>query len=228
LAVRTPGKDVQGLLRRVPEALLAHRVLVCEGPTEIGVVRGLRDTWNKTHTFPFEAMGAWLADGGGSKAPATALELASLGYTIALFRDSDVVLDATIRTKLVGAGIDIYEWDGGLATEQRMFKDVSTTGMQSLLDIACAAHTEQGVLSQVAHALGIANLASSKSSDWDSVGKTEGEIRDALGSAAKKREWFKNTTFGERVGRVLGEEVRATPTTPLAQILSKVEAWLHA
>jgi len=228
LAVHTPGKDVQGLLRRVPEALLAHRVLVCEGPTEIGVIRGLRDTWNKTQNFPFEAMGAWLADGGGSKGPATALELASLGYSIALFRDSDVALDAAIHAKLVGAGIDIYEWAGGLATEERMFKDVSTTGMQTLLDIACAAHTEQSVLSQVAHALGIANLASAKISDWHSVGKTEQEIRDAFGSAAKKKEWFKNTTFGERVGAVLGEEVRATPTTPLAQILSKVEVWLHA
>ena len=228
LAVRTPGKDVQGLLRRVPEALLAQRVLVCEGPTEIGVIRGLRDTWNNAHPFPFEAMGAWLADGRGSQAPATAIELASLGYTTALFRDSDVVLDAAIRTKLVGAGIDIYEWDGGLATEQRMFKDVSVAGTQSLLDIACEAHTEQSVLSQIANALGVASLAGSKLSGWQSTGKTDDEIRCALGSAAAKKEWFKNTTFGERVGAVLGEEVRATPTTPLAQLLGNVEVWLHA
>lgn len=228
LAVRTPGKEVQGLLRRVPDALLAHRVLVCEGPTEIGLIRGLRDMWNTVHAFPFEAMGAWLVDGRGSQAPATAFELASLGYTAALFRDSDVALDVATHTKLLGAGIDIYEWDGSLATEQRMFKDVSATGAQSLLDLACAAHTEQSVVSQVAHALGVANLPSSKISDWHSVGKTDDAIRDALGSAAKKKEWFKNTSFGERVGSVLGTEVRATPTTSLAQLLSKVEAWLHA
>jgi len=154
--------------------------------------------------------------------------LASLGYTAALFRDSDVALDVATHTKLLGAGIDIYEWDGSLATEQRMFKDVSATGAQSLLDLACAAHTEQSVVSQVAHALGVANLPSSKISDWHSVGKTDDAIRDALGSAAKKKEWFKNTSFGERVGSVLGTEVRATPTTSLAQLLSKVEAWLHA
>ena len=226
--IRTPGNEVQGLLRRVPEAMLAQRVLVCEGPTEIGVIRGLRDTWNATRPFPFEAMGAWLADGRGSQAPATAIELASLGYATALFRDSDRALDAATHTKLVTAGIDIYEWSGGVATEERMFKDVSDATAQLLLDIACEAHTEMSVLSQVAHALGVAKLPGAKLDDWRALGKGDADIRGALGTTAKNKEWFKNTTYGERVGAILGQENTAIPTTPLAQLLSKIEAWLHA
>ncbi|HEX2688710.1 MAG TPA: hypothetical protein VHN14_18940 [Kofleriaceae bacterium] len=206
--------------------LLAQRVLICEGPTEIGVIRGLRDTWNVTHPFPFEARGAWLANGGGSQAPATAIELASLGYTAALFRDSDVMLDTTLRAQLVTAGVDIYEWDGGLATEQRIFKDVSEACAQSLLDIACDARTS--VLAQVATALGLPKLPSAKLDGWRTLGKSDDDIRDALGLTAKKQGWFKNVTHGERVGAALGQEVRTTPTTPMAQLLSKVEAWLYA
>jgi AAA domain, putative AbiEii toxin, Type IV TA system/AAA ATPase domain len=228
LTIRMPSGNVQGLLRRVPEALLAQRVLVCEGPTEMGVIRGLRDTWNDSHPFPFEARGAWLADGNGSQASATAIELAGLGYTVALFRDSDVILDGMSRTQLANAGCDIYEWDGGLATEPRMFKDVSRSCAQSLLDIACEAHTKESVLSQVASCLKLPNLPSAKLDDWLALDKSEDDIRDALGLAAKKRDWFKNVTHGERVGAVLGPEVRTTSTTPMAQLLGKVEAWLYA
>ncbi|MGH9884118.1 MAG: ATP-dependent nuclease, partial [bacterium] len=142
ITIRTPGKEVQALLRRVPEALLSERVLVCEGPTEIGLIRGLRDIWNTSHPFPFEALGTWLADGGGSQGPATALELTSLGYKTALFRDSDRPLDATVRADLRAADVDLYEWDGDVATEQRMFKDAAWPVVQKLLDIAYRVRTQ--------------------------------------------------------------------------------------
>jgi hypothetical protein len=226
--IRTPGKEVQGLLRRVPESLLAQRVLACEGPTEVGLIRGLRGTWNAGRAFAFETRGTWLADGAGSQGPATALELASLGYTTALFRDSDVPLPPDMRAKLLAAGIDLYEWDGALATEQRIFADIAWSGVQGLLDIAYAAHTETSVLDQVAAALKVPNLPGPRVSDWLTVGKSENEIREALGTVASKKGWYKNTTFGELVGETLGAEIRATPTTPLAVLLARVEAWLYA
>ena len=228
LTIRTPPAPLQPLLRRVPEAFLAQRVLACEGPTEVGLIRGLRDAWNAGRPFPFEAKGTWLADGGGHQAPATALQLASLGYKTALFRDSDVPLDLAVSAQLTAAGIDVYEWDGTVATEQRIFTDASWPVVQRLLDIAYEAHTETSVLSQVAHYLGVPNLPGPKLSDWHTIGKTDDELRAALGTAAKKREWYKNMTFGELVGDALGPETRATPTTPLAQLLSKVEGWLYA
>jgi ABC-type nitrate/sulfonate/bicarbonate transport system ATPase subunit len=228
ITIRTPGKDVQALLRRVPEALLAERVLACEGPTEVGLIRGLRNTWNGSHAFPFEALGTWLADGAGSQGTATALELASLGYTTALFRDSDVPLLPVVRAKLLAAHVDIYEWDGKLATEQRMFTDASWPTVQKLLDIAYAARTSASVLDQVADALGVPNLPSPQVSDWRATGKSDDDVRNALGKVAHKNGWYKNTTYGELVGETLGAEIRATPTTPMAQLLSKLEAWLYA
>ncbi len=229
VSIRAPGKDVQWLLRKVPEALLARRVLTCEGPTEIGLVRGLRDRWTADHQLAFEVRGTWLADGGGTQGPATALELASLGYQAALFRDSDVPLDSALRARLHAAGVEIYEWDGALATEQRIFMDASWSLVQRLLDIAYDAHTEQSVLSQIANALGVPNLSSPRVSDWRTLGKTDEDLRRTLGkAAASKKGWYKTTSFGELVGKELGPELRDAPTTPLAQLLGKVEAWLYA
>lgn len=227
VTIRTPGKDMQALLRRVPEALLAERVLACEGATEVGLIRGLRDNWNARHPFPFEALGTWLADGGGHQGAATALELASLGYTTALFRDSDVPLDSTVRAKLLVARVEIYEWDDNLATEQRIFKDASWPVVQKLLDIAYVAHTQTSVLDQVASALGVPNLPSPQVNDWQTLGKSDDDVRSALGNVASKKSWYKNTAYGELVGEVLGAEIRARPTTPTAQLLTKVEAWLY-
>lgn len=228
VTVRTPAATLQPLLRRVPEAFLAQRVLACEGPTEIGLVRGLRDAWNAARTFSFETRGTWLADGGGSQGAATALELASLGYETAVFRDSDVPLAAPVTAQLNAAGIDVYEWEGALATEQRIFTDASWPVVQRLLDIAYEAHTETSVLDQTAHYLGVKDLPSPKVSDWHALGKSDAEIRAALGTAAHKKSWFKNTTFGQLVGEALGAELTAVPATPLAQLLAKVEAWLYA
>ena len=229
VTIRTPGANLQSLLRRVPEAFLAQRILVCEGPTEIGLVRGLRDSWSAARSSPFEARGTWLADGAGHpQAVTTALELASLGYTTALFRDSDVPMDPGMSAQLSSASIDVYEWDGALATEQRIFTDASWSVVQRLLDIAYEAHTETSVVDQTAHYLGVKNLPGPKVSDWHASGKTDDEIRAALGTAAHKKGWYKNTTFGQLVGETLGAEIRAVPSTPLAQLLAKVEAWLYA
>ena len=44
------GKGLQNLARSNPEALLARRVLVCEGPTEVGLCNGLRNAWARKTT----------------------------------------------------------------------------------------------------------------------------------------------------------------------------------
>jgi AAA domain, putative AbiEii toxin, Type IV TA system/AAA ATPase domain len=41
--MRAPDASLQAVVRRVPEAFLARRVVVCEGKTEVGLLRALRD-----------------------------------------------------------------------------------------------------------------------------------------------------------------------------------------
>ncbi len=237
--MRVPqGETLQRIIRRVPEAFLSRRILVCEGPTEVGLVRGLRGLWTQKRSVPFEALGTWLADGGGSDAPTTALSLAKLGYVAAVFRDSDVPLSPQVITDLGIAGVPILEWTGNLSTEQRLFRDLSATGLQEVLTLACDELTEDSVRQQVASVLKIKNLATAAFADWPGTsGKTEAELRDALGTAAKRtskdptnrqdRGWFKNMGLGELVGNVVGREIQQDATTPLAITLSSVETWLY-
>lgn len=235
LSVRTPGDALQALLRRVPESLLSSRVLVCEGPTEIGLVRGLRNTWNHDRPFPFEALGTWLADGNGSQGVDTAVELASLGYAVALFRDADNPLTPGERAKLHAGGVSLFEWADSLATEERIFRDVGPAALQLVLNLAFETKSAQSVLQKIAAQLGVASLPGPTYGDWLSSGKTDLEMRSAIGRAAKgkgddqkDRGWFKNTTYGELLGALVGAEVRRNPSTPLATTLMEVERWMYA
>ena len=75
-------EELQGLVRKAPEAFLAKRIVVCEGKTELGLWRSLRDYWQAEHAdVPVEYFGTIGVYGEGrTNAPRTALELASLGF----------------------------------------------------------------------------------------------------------------------------------------------------
>src|SRR5262249_25376912 len=47
--VRAIPDDLQDLVRAAPEALLATRVLLCEGKTEAGICRSLSRAWEAAH-----------------------------------------------------------------------------------------------------------------------------------------------------------------------------------
>ena len=66
-----PAEEVQGTLRVHPEAFLAPSVLICEGATEVGFVRGL-DQHCQNHGKPsLHAIGVALVDCDGGDAERT-------------------------------------------------------------------------------------------------------------------------------------------------------------
>jgi putative ATP-dependent endonuclease of OLD family len=82
----TPFKelDVQSQPRANPQAYLAPTILVCEGKTEVGLVRGLDDFWVAKGRLPFSTAGVVAVSGGGvEKAPVVAGYFSSLGYRVA-------------------------------------------------------------------------------------------------------------------------------------------------
>jgi ABC-type transporter Mla maintaining outer membrane lipid asymmetry ATPase subunit MlaF len=72
VVLQVPATVLQPLIRRIPEAFLGRSVLVCEGKTEVGLLRGMRDRWAANHDGePLEAHGVVLVDGNGKEAVAT-------------------------------------------------------------------------------------------------------------------------------------------------------------
>lgn len=134
----------QKALRACAEAFLTPRVLVCEGKTEVGLMRGLDIYFHESDKPTLARCGVYPADGGGGDAPARALAFAEMGYETALFRDDDVKLSAKTVAAIEKAGVEVFQWADGLATEAAVFRGCPAA-IPQLLSIAVDVRGEQSV-----------------------------------------------------------------------------------
>lgn len=228
LAIQTPAPILQALVRRLPEAFLSRRVLVCEGKTEVGLVRGLRTAWEARHNAtPLEALGVSIADGNGSQAVATACALADLGFSVALLRDSDVSLSPAQATQIQARAIPLFEWAGQMATEDRILEDASQPSVQAILDVCYSEHGEAQVLNMIRTPLSAPPLQASFLS-WNVPGKSDSDYRKAIARAAKQNAWFKRIEPGEQLAHIVAKEIASNPSSPTALTLAKAESWAYA
>lgn len=228
LGLRAADASLQPVVRRVPEAFLARRVIVCEGKTEVGLLRALRDLWRGRHSGePLEYRGVVPVDGGGSEAPKTAIELARLGYGVLLFRDSDVSLRPEEVSELGELKVSVLEWSDTCSTEARVFRDVGEGAVQQLLDLAYQSRGFESVRDSVRAALETKEDLQQDFASWKVAGKTRQDLRLAVAKAAMKREWFKRIDTGEQLGAVVAKEITSGLVAPLVTLLESVEAWAY-
>ncbi|WP_186091542.1 ATP-dependent nuclease [Burkholderia gladioli] len=112
----TPALAAKQYIRDKGEALLARTVLVCEGQTEVALLKGFAEGAD----LLFQARNAALIDGGGANTPAVALHFAQLGYRTAILSDSDVPLAPKVAQTLAEANIPHFEWGDTRCTEQEL------------------------------------------------------------------------------------------------------------
>ncbi|WP_394845219.1 ATP-binding protein [Pendulispora brunnea] len=228
LALHQPAPGLQKYLRRIPEAFLSRKAVVCEGKTEVGLLRGLREGWASRHdNEPLEARGVALVDGNGSEAVSTATQMAELGYAVALLRDSDVPLTPEESKSLKKHNLTVFEWEGACSTEERVIEDASDDCLQKLLEIAFGHAGEESALDAVRGQLGIKEMLPREFARWNFPGKSKRDLRQALGKTAKSKGWFKQVAPGELFGEVLGAEIVTRPETSMAKTLAAVEAWAY-
>jgi len=202
--------DIQGTIRSQPEAFLAPSVLVCEGASEVGFVRGL-DQYRVSKGKPsIAACGVALVDAGGvSRIYSRALPLQKAGYRVATLRDDDAKPDAAQEAEFEGRGV-IFMWREGKAIEDEIFACALDNAVGELLDYAIALHGEELVASHVAsvsgNAVSLHDIQVAALMDGYSAAH-----RDVLAKASstKKNPWFKTVTAMEKVGReIIGPEFR--------------------
>lgn len=185
--------EVQGKIRSSAEAFLAKKVVICEGATEVGFLRGFDDYQLSEGKDPFSYHGVTLLDvHGGSKVKNMAKAFHSLCYDVAVFADSDAddqFSQADIE-KLTNLGIQVQVWSGKLALEQRAMLDLPWDSVLASIKLAqdelCFPIYDQ-VCSKLEEKL-----------DKNFYNWTDGlKLRNAIGDFAKKRGWFKDTTRGD-------------------------------
>ncbi len=138
--------DVQSTIRLYPDAFLAPSVIVCEGASEVGLIRGLDQHRIVNGKTSISAQGAALVDSGGGdpdRAFARAAAFHSLGYRSAVVRDDDKRPTEAFETGFVQKGGKAVAWRDGRALEDELFLSLSAQGVGSLLDRAIELHGEE-------------------------------------------------------------------------------------
>lgn len=198
------NEDQQRTLRACAEAFLAPSVIVCEGKTEMGLLRGL-DLHCQDHGHKsILALGNHWANGGGNPSMFNrALTFGNLGYRTALFMDSDVPVPQDILSRLREVNVSVFCWPEGQATEDVIFNSVPSNLILQLLSIAedwKSADSVDGKIRAVSNNQLNLHLCQTAFTD---------DMRPLLAKCAKEKNWFKDVEPAERVMReVIGPHLR--------------------
>jgi hypothetical protein len=223
-------ETAQKHLRAQPEAFLAPRIVVGEGRTELGFVRGLDDWWSKNNSESFALRGVVPIDGGGKdKALQICVMLLDLDYCVFLLHDTDETPNPDLLYQVKQKSGKIEGWQGNCSIEERLFLDAPWDVVCKLMDYARECNGDDSVLKGIKKATGASTPLTITSLDYSGWIDSQ-DLRQILGRAAKakKTSWFKDITRGECVGNIIGPCLKEIPNTPLATSLKLLREWIDA
>jgi putative ATP-dependent endonuclease of OLD family len=228
VAARQPALSdiVQGKLRSGAEAFLAPKIVVCEGPTEIGFVRGLDSVWIEEGLPSFAYQGVAPFNAGGADNIRSAAEcMQLLHYDVAVISDSDAPAKFSPQdvNDLKANGVTVVCWAGKVSIEERVFADLPWGGVIASFKTALQIHAnEQETLDQVGSQFG-------PGFDRNYGAWTESQkLRTALGKAANASSWFKKQSWAHEWVVQISEHLfsPAIHTTDLAIQIVVFRKWV--
>jgi hypothetical protein len=227
--------NVQGTFRSAPEALLGRRVIVGEGATEVGFLRGLLRHWDaqrlSTEQVTSSAIGTVLVNGAGGTQPTQrAQNFHELGYPTCMLVDND---DRSIDDAVAGAetaGVTVHRWSQGRDLEAEVIQTLPIDGVQALVDLAVDIRGEESIRSVVAAKLAVGRLSGTDVSGWQlEAGVEESAMRMAIASAAvaSKKEWFKREDRGEELAEVVIAHWDGLGSTQLLTVIEELRKFAY-
>jgi hypothetical protein len=208
--------DVQGTIRTHPEAFLAPTVLVCEGASEVGLIRGLDLYREAKGHLSIHALGVSLVDAKGvSKIYGRARPLISLAYRVAALRDDDVQPAAADEAAFISTGGSVFYWRPNRALEDELFASMNDAAIQALLSKAVEWLGPEIVNAQLLNAsgntLGLAQCQAEVS--------VQSRMAMTVASKSKQNDWFKSVSRYEEIGRdIVGPNLHLADPAFLAVI----------
>lgn len=186
------GLNIQGHIRSSAEAFLSRKVIVCEGATEVGFLRGMDDLWSAAGRLPFSYLGVVPFDGrGAAKVKALATGFKALHYDVMVLADGDAQDQFSDQdaADLNAKGVSVAMWADRLSIEQRAMVDLPW--VQVLASVKLAKELGFPVHDQVRSKLNV--QLDGDVGNW----QESDDLRKAIGAAAKSSHWFKNIAYGE-------------------------------
>ncbi|MFT6843612.1 MAG: putative ATP-dependent endonuclease of OLD family [Psychroserpens sp.] len=189
--------SLQGCIRSNPEAFFSNKVLVCEGPTEIGFCRGLNNYLITEKGINSAIKGVRFANGGGSTQIDYTKAFLNAGYKVCLFCDSDVQKINDEKSSLSTLGVTIIDSDDKKAMENHIFEDLPWDAIKELIEYRIDEKDEDSVKASIN-----SKHTSELGENWKDIDSKD--LRDAIykSSIVKKKEWFKRTDHGEFIGNI--------------------------
>jgi len=131
------GDEQQSTLRVCAEAFFSQSVIVCEGKTEVGLVRGIDLNLQDRNIATIQSCGVFCADGGGDSMFVRANVFRNLGYPTAILKDSDKDAEHVNPSNEARAqGIKIFEWGHNYSTEDALFNFCPAAIIADLINFA--------------------------------------------------------------------------------------------
>lgn len=225
------GSDnpVQGTIRKYAEAFLAPTVVICEGASEVGLVRGIDQFRVASGQTSIGALGVALVDcgGGGPNQPfERAAAFHALGYRVAVIRDDDKPPTEAIENAFKAAGGHVAKWGAGRALEQELFLSLNEEGATALLVKAIELHGEglvdQHIKSASGGTVSLLDIQTAMLIDGISV-----QQRQILGVAAKSKSaaWFKSVSLMETVALEIVAPNLANSSAEFLAEVNGIFAW---
>ncbi|MFF5384209.1 ATP-dependent nuclease [Pedobacter suwonensis] len=213
--------EMQGCLRSNPEAFFADRVIVCEGPTEVGFLRALNAFRKNNGKESIALKGIRLANGNGSSQIEYAERFNKAGYDVCIFCDSDLMEVNDKKLGLKAQGIKIIDTEVNNALEYQIFSDLNWKGVLELLEYRKLERTEAEIIAQV-------SKYHSGAFPLDGFANDTASLRIALGKASTegKQAWFKRTDHGEKIGAICCENMNDFTGTHLHDQLVQLNKWI--
>ncbi len=223
--------DVQGTVRKHPEALLAASVIVCEGASEVGLLRGLDQYRTESGKQSFLACGVALVDGGGNEVFKRALAIQSLGYRTAVLRDSDVLPTPNLEKDFINDGGDVFAWRDGRTLEDELFLSLIDEDVGKLLDHAISLKGNQLVDEHIKSASENSKILQDIQIE-PVIDGLSAESRKILGKASRsndsRKSWFKSVGAMEYAGhQIIGPGLEKADTG-FSAIIENIFIWATA
>ena len=212
--------DIQGIVRGEPDAFLCKRIIVCEGKTEIGLLRALdSDLYKKTKTrFAYYGIGTALG-GGGIKSFRLAALLKNCGYDCCIFMDSDISSEEKQKEEMKDLEIPVFSWEAGNAIEEQIFKDASIQCAEQLIALAVEQRSIQSIVARLDNEFKGQEKEYCVDTECNAVilcgddnGKVSIDTLRRIGTVAKGKrnkkgeyegDWFKRIDLGQKMGEII-------------------------
>ncbi|MCZ8198816.1 MAG: hypothetical protein O9267_14545, partial [Flavobacterium sp.] len=215
-------KSDQGILRSNPEAFFAKKIVLCEGATEVGIVRGINNYNYKNNDFRFSNNGVRYLDcGGDSKIKDCLNMLINKEYDVLVFCDSDNDINPKVKELkqfIKDKSIDSIQCESGKAIENQIFTDLNFETIKKIFELELLEDKNSIKDSIKSNYIG---------ASWndDFLSNDNLEIRNAFGISSNKNKWIKRIDMGTSVGELCMGSLNEFKDKHLYKMLTSINDW---